>query len=111
MKKSLISLLGFMLFGASIASAQEKISFPMSASSNTLGYSPVWMTWKQGFFAKQGLGVGANLVCGADKSVMALVGGSTNVAAKRMQSKGPLPSPAQFIDRSYLQETLNELES
>jgi len=81
MKKILISFLGFIFVATSVASAQEKISFPMSASSKTLGYSPVWVAWKQGFFAKQGLGVEVVLVSGADKSVMALVGGSTNVAA------------------------------
>mgnify|MGYP001195734476 CR=1 FL=1 len=62
-------------------SAQEKIKLPISASSKTLGYSPVWVAWRQGYFDKHGLDVQVVFVEGADKSVMALVGGSTFVAA------------------------------
>ena len=65
----------------STSAAQEKIKFPVSASSKTLGYSPLWVAWRQGFFEKNGLDVQVVLVSGADKSVMALVGGSTYSAA------------------------------
>jgi ABC-type nitrate/sulfonate/bicarbonate transport system substrate-binding protein len=66
---------------ASTSAAQEKIKFPVSASSKTLGYSPLWVAWRQGFFEKNGLDVQVVLMSGADKSVMALVGGSTYSAA------------------------------
>ena len=66
---------------ASIASAQEKIKFPISASSKTLGYSPLWVAQKQGFFDRQGLDAQLVLVSGADKSTMALVGGSVSVGS------------------------------
>jgi ABC-type nitrate/sulfonate/bicarbonate transport system substrate-binding protein len=65
----------------STSAAQEKIKFPVSASSKTLGYSPLWVAWRQGFFEKNGLDVEVVLMSGADKSVMALVGGSTYSAA------------------------------
>ena len=65
----------------SAAWAQDKIKLPVSASSKTLGYSPVWVAWRQGFFDRQGLDVQVVFVEGADKSVMALIGGSTFVAA------------------------------
>jgi NitT/TauT family transport system substrate-binding protein len=65
----------------SSAAAQEKVRFPVSASSKTLGYSPLWVAWRQGFFERNGLDVQVVLVSGADKSVMALVGGSTYSAA------------------------------
>jgi ABC-type nitrate/sulfonate/bicarbonate transport system substrate-binding protein len=61
--------------------AQEKIKFPISASSKTLGYSPMWVASKLGFFDKQGLDTQLVLVSGADKSTMALVGGSVNVSS------------------------------
>ena len=60
-------LLSFPCFG------QEKIKFPISASSQTLGYSPVWVAWKQGFFERQALDVQLVLMSGAEKSLMALV--------------------------------------
>lgn len=63
------------------APAQEKIRFPLSASSKTLGYSPLWVAQKQGFFERQGLDAQVVLVSGADKSTMALVGGSVYVGS------------------------------
>jgi ABC-type nitrate/sulfonate/bicarbonate transport system substrate-binding protein len=61
-------------------SAQEKIKFPVSASSKTLGYSPLWVASKIGFFDRQGLDAQLVLVSGADKSTMALVSGSVFVS-------------------------------
>src|SRR3990170_66418 len=69
-----------LLTGLPVA-AQEKIKFPVSASSKTLGYSPLWVASKQGFFERQGLDVQLVLVSGADKSTMALVGGSVFVGS------------------------------
>lgn len=65
---------------ASSAPAQEKTLFPVSASSKTLGYSPLWVALKQGFFDKQGLDVQLVLMSGADKATLALVGGSVFIA-------------------------------
>lgn len=70
-----------LLLLVSQASAQEKIRFPLSASSKTLGYSPLWVAQKQGFFERQGLDAQLVLVSGADKSTMALVGGSVFVGS------------------------------
>jgi len=67
--------------GAAPVVAQEKIKFPVSASSKTLGYSPLWVAQKQGFFERQGLDAQVVLVSGADKSTMALVGGSVYVGS------------------------------
>jgi ABC-type nitrate/sulfonate/bicarbonate transport system substrate-binding protein len=71
--------IGLGFFVAS-ASAQEKIKFPVSASSKTLGYSPLWVASKLGFFDKQGLDAQLVLVNGADKSTMALLGGSVYIS-------------------------------
>src|SRR4026208_2591496 len=99
-KLLLLFCLALMLISAN-ASAQEKIRLPISASSKTLGYSPVWVAWRQGFFDKQGLDVQVVFVEGADKSVMALIGGSTFVAAggagamvgAGAPGRAPLPPP------------------
>ena len=69
------------LFSVSSAGAQEKIKFPVSASSKTLGYSPLWVALKQAFFDRQGLDVQLVLVSGADKSTLALVGGSVYLSS------------------------------
>lgn len=75
----LFSIMGLLCVVAT-ASAQEKIKFPVSASSKTLGYSPLWVASKLGFFDKQGLDVQVVLVNGADKSTMALMGGSVFIS-------------------------------
>jgi len=61
--------------------AQDKPKLPISASSKTLGYSPLWVASKLGFFEKQGLDVQLVLVNGADKSTMALMGGSVFISS------------------------------
>jgi len=71
----------FLFTALSFAQGQEKIKFPVSASSKTLGYSPLWVASRQGFFEGQGLDVQVVLVSGADKSTMALVGGSVFVGS------------------------------
>lgn len=74
----IVQMIVLLLLVAAVSSApaQEKILFPVSASSKTLGYSPLWVAWKQGFFDKQGLDVQLVLMSGADKATLALVGGS-----------------------------------
>jgi NitT/TauT family transport system substrate-binding protein len=63
------------------AEAQERAKFPVSVSSKTLGYGPLWAASKQGFFERQGLDVDLVLVRGAEKSVQALVARSVNASA------------------------------
>ena len=81
MKMGVGCLLVLLLCGFSTATAQEKIKFPISASSKTLGYSPLWVATKMGFLERQGLDAELVLVSGADKSTMALVGGSVYVSS------------------------------
>ena len=47
-----------------LAEAQERAKFPVSVSSKTLGYGPLWAASKQGFFQRQGLDVELILVRG-----------------------------------------------
>ena len=78
--KIIVLLLQILLFW-SAAAAQERVKFPVSASSKTLGYSPMWVALKQGFFDRNGLDVQLVLISGADKSMMALLGGSVYVSS------------------------------
>lgn len=61
---------------ASPSLAQDKIKFPVSTSSKVLGYGPLWVALKRGFFEQQGLEAQIILMRGGDKAVQALVGGS-----------------------------------
>jgi ABC-type nitrate/sulfonate/bicarbonate transport system substrate-binding protein len=54
-----VLLLNFVLSLVAVTNVagQEKVKFPVSASSKTLGYSPLWVAHRQGFFDQQGLDV------------------------------------------------------
>ena len=59
---------------------QEKARFPISVASKTVGFVPVWVAWRMGYFDREGLAVDLVLMRGAEKAAMALVGESVNVA-------------------------------
>jgi ABC-type nitrate/sulfonate/bicarbonate transport system substrate-binding protein len=62
--------------------SQEKVKFPIGASSKTLGYGPLWVAWKQGFFDQQGLDAQVILLRGTPPTVQALVAGSVHVGGR-----------------------------
>jgi ABC-type nitrate/sulfonate/bicarbonate transport system substrate-binding protein len=68
-----------LILSAFPGSAQEKVKFPVGASSKTLGYGPLWVAWKQGFFDQQGLDAQVILLRGTPPTVQALVAGSVYV--------------------------------
>lgn len=76
----LIVLIGFPCY------AQERIKFPIGASSKTLSYAPLWIAQKQGFFEQQGLDAQVIAIRGSPLTLQALqsesiyVGNSTTDA-------------------------------
>ncbi len=91
MKRSGWIAVGVFLLVASLAGAQEKINFPIAASSKTLGYGPLWVAAKKGFFAQQGLEGQVILLRGTPLTIQALAAGSVYVGG---------PSPDAVIDAS-----------
>ena len=77
---SLIAFLLSLLFSSSLA-AQEKPQIFLGASSKTLGYSPLWVGTKKGFFEQQGLDVQLVLLRGMPMTVQALSAGSLHVGS------------------------------
>ena len=72
--------------GWSYADAQDKPRIYLGASSKTLGYSPLWVATKQGFFDQQGLDVQLVLLRGVPMTLQALAAGSLTFG-----SGGPEP--------------------
>lgn len=68
------------------AAAQEKTRIYLGASSKTLGYSPLWVAAKKGFFEQQGLDVQLVLLRGVPMTVQALAANSLHFG-----SGGPEP--------------------
>jgi NitT/TauT family transport system substrate-binding protein len=76
----LIAVLVSLFFSVSVA-AQEKPKIFLGASSKTLGYSPLWVGTKKGFFEQQGLDVQLVLLRGMPMTVQALSAGSLHIGS------------------------------
>jgi NitT/TauT family transport system substrate-binding protein len=75
-----IALLSF-LFLSSPVVAQDKPKIFLGAASKTLGYSPLWVGTKLGFFEQQGLDVQLVLLRGMPMTVQALSAGSLQIGS------------------------------
>ena len=66
---------------SSPVTGQEKVKFYVGASSKTLGYSPLWVGAKKGFFDQQGLDAQLLLLRGTPMTVQAMAGASLQVGS------------------------------
>jgi len=69
-----------LLITVSVA-AQDRPKLFLGASSKTLGYSPLWVGTKKGFFEQQGLDVQLVLLRGMPMTVQALSAGSLHIGS------------------------------
>jgi len=76
----LISLLASCFFSYSVA-AQDKPRIFLGAASKTLGYSPLWVGARKGFFDQHGLDVQLVLLRGMPMTVQALSAGSLHIGS------------------------------
>jgi ABC-type nitrate/sulfonate/bicarbonate transport system substrate-binding protein len=63
-----------------LADAGERFNFPVSASSKVLGYAPLWVADKKGFFEREGLDVAVTVTRGTSPSMQALIAESIHAA-------------------------------
>jgi len=73
-----VSVLAALLLHAP-ASAQPRPTIYLGATTKTLGYSPLWVAAKRGFFEQQGLDVKLVLLRGVPMTLQALASGSLQV--------------------------------
>ncbi len=92
---TVIALLSFLVFGYS-AATQDKPKIFLGASSKTLGYSPLWVGTKKGFFEQQSLDVQLVLMRGMPITVQALSAGSLQIGSGGAEPYGAEP----YIDAS-----------
>jgi len=76
---SITLVLAFVL-QCSAANAQERIKLRVSTAAKTLGYGPLWIASKIGFFAREGLDVDLVVIRASDVGIQALAGGSLEIA-------------------------------
>jgi NitT/TauT family transport system substrate-binding protein len=75
-----IVLLSMVFWLPSIGLAQERVKLRVSSATKTLGYGPLWIASKMGFFDKQGLDVDLVVIRASDVGIQALAGGSLEIA-------------------------------
>jgi len=94
-KQALLWLFLVLLLPA-ISIAQERIKFPVSASSKVLGYAPLWVADKKGFFEREGLEAQVIVTNGTSPSMQALV--AESIKATLAANDGPIGLVEKGID-------------
>jgi NitT/TauT family transport system substrate-binding protein len=66
---SSIAIILVLVFQCSAANAQERIKLRISSAAKTLGYGPLWIASKMGFFAREGLDVDLVVIRASDVGI------------------------------------------
>ncbi|MEK6602075.1 MAG: ABC transporter substrate-binding protein [Candidatus Binatota bacterium] len=101
-----IALLGFFLLSLPCL-AQEKVKLRVSSATKTLGYGPLWVASKMGFFARQGLDVDLVVIRGSDVAIQALAGGSLEISGSAADA--PIAAVARGLDLVIIGGIINGL--
>jgi NitT/TauT family transport system substrate-binding protein len=89
------------------ADAQERVRLRISSATKTLGYGPLWVASRMGFFAKQGLDVDLVVIRASDVGIQALAGGSLEIAGS--SSDAPIAAIEKGLDLVIVGGIINGL--
>lgn len=95
------------LLQASPALAQERVKLRVSTATKTLGYGPLWVASKMGFFERQGLDVELVVIRASDVGIQALAGGSLEIAGSA--SDAPISAIEKGLDLVIVGGIINGL--
>jgi ABC-type nitrate/sulfonate/bicarbonate transport system substrate-binding protein len=87
--------------------AQERVKLRISSATKTLGYGPLWVASKMGFFDRQGLDVELLVIRASDVGVQALAGGSLEIAGSA--SDAPIAAVEKGLDLVIIGGIINGL--
>jgi len=87
--------------------AQERAKLRISSAAKTLGYGPLWIGSRMGFFAKQGLDVDLVVIRASDVGIQALAGGSLEIAGSA--SDAPIAAIEKGLDLVIVGGLINGL--
>jgi len=104
---SFIALLTMVLWLPSIGLAQERVKLRISSAAKTLGYGPLWIASRMGFFEKQGLDVDLVVIRASDVGIQALAGGSLEIAGSA--SDAPIAAIEKGLDLVIVGGIINGL--
>src|SRR5687767_8454549 len=91
-----VVLLSVVLLHAPLGFAQERVKLRVSSATKTLGYGPLWVASKMGFFDRQGLDVELVVIRASDVGIQALAGGSLEIAGSA--SDAPIAAIEKGLD-------------
>lgn len=108
MKTNRLSLLlcAFLLV-PSILLGQDRTKLRISSATKTLGYGPLWVASKMGFFERQGLDVELVVIRASDVGIQALAGGSIEIAGSA--SDAPIAAVEKGLDLVIVGGIINGL--
>ncbi|MET0501888.1 MAG: ABC transporter substrate-binding protein [Candidatus Binatia bacterium] len=103
----LLPLLLVFLSQALPCGAQEKLKLRISSATKTLGYGPLWIATKMGFFDRQGLAVDLVVIRSSDVGIQALAGGSLDIAGS--SADAPVAAVEKGLDLVMIGGIINGL--
>jgi NitT/TauT family transport system substrate-binding protein len=106
-RKLTVVLLSVMLLHASSGFGQERVKLRVSSATKTLGYGPLWVASKMGFFERQGLDVELVVIRASDVGIQALAGGSLEIAGSA--SDAPIAAVEKGLDLVMIGGIINGL--
>ena len=102
-----VMLVVVVLLYASVGLAQERVKLRVSSATKTLGYGPLWVASKMGFFDRQGLDVELVVIRASDVGIQALAGGSLEIAGSA--SDAPIAAIEKGLDLVIVGGIINGL--
>lgn len=87
--------------------AQERVKLRISSATKTLGYGPLWVASRLGFFERQGLDVELVVIRASDVGIQALAGGSLEIAGSA--SDAPIAAVEKGLDLVMIGGIINGL--
>jgi NitT/TauT family transport system substrate-binding protein len=103
---AIVLVLAFLSYAAP-GWAQEKIKLRISSATKTLGYGPLWIASRRGFFARQGLDVDLVVIRSSDVGIQALAGGSLDIAGSAADA--PIAAVEKGLDLVMIGGIINGL--
>ena len=101
-----VVLLSYILLQAPLGFAQERVKLRISSATKTLGYGPLWVASKKGFFDREGLDVELVVIRASDVGIQALAGGSLEIAGSA--SDAPIAAIEKGLDLAILPKPLTD---
>ena len=106
-RKLSVILISIVLFQSAVVHGQERVKLRISSATKTLGYGPLWVASKKGFFERQGLDVELVVIRASDVGIQALAGGSLEIAGSA--SDAPIAAIEKGLDLVIVGGIINGL--